>query len=84
MWVSGKILWGLGELLGVSTGTSEAQASGLHGGGAMEDDGTGEISRRRSGNFFSRRRDLEEGPRLSGEDKVARAAVVQCRPRHPR
>jgi hypothetical protein len=61
MWVSGKLLQGLGTVLGGSAGNDEARASELHGGGAMADDGKGEACGC-TGVSFYRRHGLEEGP----------------------
>jgi hypothetical protein len=41
LWVSGRLVRGLGKVLGGLAGSGEARASELHGGGAMADDGKG-------------------------------------------
>jgi hypothetical protein len=83
MCVSRKRLRGLGKVLGGSAGSGEARASELHGGGAMADDGKGERSCGCSGGSFYTRCGLEEGPRLHGVDKLARAVMGQRRPVTP-
>jgi hypothetical protein len=62
MWVSGKLLRGLGMVLGGSAGSSEARTSELHGDDAMADVGKGERACGCSRVSFYRRHSLEEGP----------------------
>jgi hypothetical protein len=84
MWVSGKLLQGLGTVLGGSAGSDEARASELHGSGAMADDRKGEGRAGAPGFPFIGRMAWRRVQDPSGMDRLARAVVGQRRPRRPR
>jgi hypothetical protein len=84
MWVSGRMLWGLWKMLGVSAGCGKTLASELHGGGAMVDSGRRKPRTGTPGVPFiggTTWRRVQGSPRV---EKPARVAMGQCRPRRPR
>jgi hypothetical protein len=81
LWVSGRLVRGLGKVLGGLAGSGEARASELHGGGAMADDGKGEKPCGCSGVSFIGGMAWRRVQARPGMDRLARAAVGYRQPR---